>query len=292
MINPSPLRYPGGKFKIAPLVKKIISKAQIEHCVYIEPFAGGAGIALSLLLSNYVDEIVINDYDRAISSFWKAILNETNRFVDSIANVPLNIEEWSRQREIYFNSTRYSFEYGFSTFYLNRTNHSGILSSGPIGGRLQDNPDWTLDVRFNRQNLISRINNIAEKKAQIHCYNKDVLSFIDSYLPYYAQNGFIYFDPPYYNKGKKLYKNFFEPQDHRNIAQHIFGNVTSHWIVSYDDVPEIENIYENYTSRKFSLSYSLANNGRGTEIMIFSDANLCPTLEELAEANIDISMWE
>lgn len=292
MSNPSPLRYPGGKFKIAPLLKKIIKKANIGSCTYIEPFAGGAGVALELLLSDSVEKIIINDYDKAIYSFWRAVLCESKRFIDCIENVPLSIDEWNKQRNIYLNSTRYSFEYAFATFYLNRTNHSGILSSGPIGGRSQANPQWTLGVRFNRENLIKRIQKISEYKKQIICYNKDVISFIHNYLPKYSTNAFVYFDPPYYNNGKKLYKDFLEPEDHRNIAEQIFNNVKAQWIVSYDNVPQIRDIYNGYLSKTFSLSYSLANKGYGTEIMFFKDAVLCPSHQELLEANIHFATWE
>lgn len=289
--NPSPLRYPGGKYKIVSLIKWIIEKAKIDNCIYIEPFAGGAGVALSLLMSETVSEVVINDYDKAIASFWKAILTDKTRFINLIRQTPLTIEEWQRQRNIYRSSTHYSLEYGFATFFLNRTNHSGILSSGPIGGLTQD-ADWTLDVRFNKEDLIERIERIAAKKRCIHCYNKDILSFIRSYLPQYAKNGFVYFDPPYYNKGKKLYKNFFAPEDHLDIAQHILNDVAAEWIVSYDAVPQIEKIYQRQVLRKFSLNYSLANNGQGTEIMIFKDSRLCPSAEDLEQAKIKISMWE
>lgn len=288
----SPLRYPGGKQKIAKLVNLIIQKADIKDCVYIEPFAGGAGIALNLLLSGQVSEIVINDFDRAIASFWKAILNETDNFLTLIEQTPITIEEWHKQKEIYSKSTRYSLEYGFATFFLNRTNHSGILSSGPIGGFAQKNSQWTMDVRYNKTDLISRIQAIAAKKEKIHCYNKDILSFVDHYLPLYQERGFVYFDPPYFYNGRRLYKNFFTPEYHRIVAQKIFTDVNCDWIVSYDDVPEVLELYSDFPKKHFSLSYSLANKGEGREVMFFKKAQLCPSTEELNEANIKFSVWE
>ena len=288
----SPLRYPGGKQKIAELISLIINKSGINNCTYIEPFAGGAGIALKLLLSGKVSEIVINDFDKAIASFWKAILTETDAFLELIEKTPVTIDEWRRQKEIYTKSKHYSLRYGFATFFLNRTNHSGILSSGPIGGVSQHNPQWLINARYNKQELISRIQSIAQKRANIHCYNKDILSFIEHYLPLYQANGFVYFDPPYFFNGKRLYKNFFTPEYHSTVAQKIFTNVHCDWIVSYDDVPEVITLYKQYPAKHFSLSYSLANNGKGREIMFFKDARLCPSWEELDKAKIRFSVWE
>lgn len=204
----SPLRYPGGKGKLAPFMEYMIIQLGHRGGTYIEPFAGGAGIAIELLLNGVVNQIVINDYDKGIWSFWKAILTETDRFINEIRNVPLTIYEWERQHEICINhNDRYSFELGFATFYMNRTNRSGIIKGGVIGG-IEQNGNWTMDVRFNRNELIKRIQNIAKKKKNIKLYNKDVNSFINSYVPRY-NNALIYFDPPYYKKGKQLYMNFF-----------------------------------------------------------------------------------
>lgn len=204
----SPLRYPGGKGKLAPLMELLIK--QTGHCggTYIEPFAGGAGIALELLEKEIVKDIVINDLDKGIYSFWRAILTETDRFINDIQTVELTISEWNKQREKINNCSRYSYDLGFATFYLNRTNRSGIIKGGVIGG-LKQSGKWRIDARFNRENMIKRIIKIASKKKHIHLYNKDVDSFIKNYLPKYEQNAFVYFDPPYFEKGKQLYPKFF-----------------------------------------------------------------------------------
>ena len=204
----SPLRYPGGKGKLEPFMEILIEQTGHIGGTYIEPFAGGAGIALELLEKNIVNEIVINDLDKGIYSFWKAILTETDRFVENIRNVPLNIDEWNRQRAILDDNSKYSYELGFATFYLNRTNRSGIIKGGVIGG-VEQNGNWKMDARFNRDDLIKRILKIAKRKKNIHIYNKDVSSFVQNYLPRYEDNAFVYFDPPYFGKGKQLYLNFF-----------------------------------------------------------------------------------
>ena len=165
----SPLRYPGGKGKLASFMKTIIENTGHKGGIYIEPFAGGAGIALDLLLNNTVSEIVINDYDKGIYSFWKAILTETNRFINDVRTAELTVAEWERHHEIYISQqAKYSYELGFATFYLNRTNRSGIIKGGVIGGKEQGGK-WTMDVRFNKENLEKRIRDIAKQKSRSYC---------------------------------------------------------------------------------------------------------------------------
>ena len=135
----------------------------MKDCTYIEPFAGGAGVALYLLFEQKVSNVVINDFDKAIYSAWKAILEETDRFMELINCVPITLDEREHQKEIYLNNNKkYSFELGFAAFYLNRTNRSGILSAGPIGGYDQ-NGDYLIDARFNREALVDKIKRIKEK---------------------------------------------------------------------------------------------------------------------------------
>ena len=179
---------------------------------------------------------------------------------------------------------KYSLAYGFSAFYLNRTNHSGILAAGPIGGRDQD--EWKLDVRFNKEELAKRITAIGELKDQIKVYNRDVFSFVRNQLPRYEDSAFVYFDPPYYRRGQVLYKNFFNQKKHVALKEGIVNNIRIPWIVSYDNVSEIRKIYRGVPSREFTLNYSLANNGSGREIMFFSDG-LRPTMRELRSIGMD-----
>jgi Site-specific DNA methylase len=286
----SPLRYPGGKGKLAPFMKVLVEKTSHTGGIYIEPFAGGAGIALELLENNVVNQIVINDLDKGIYSVWRSILNETNRFIDAINNVPLNIDEWKRQKSIILNSNKkYSFELGFATFYMNRTNRSGIINGGVIGG-LEQRGNWHLDARFNKENLTKRILRIAERKQFIHIYNKDISSFIKKYLPKYEKDAFVYFDPPYFRKGKQLYLNFFNYQDHVRIEKMINESLNCDWVITYDNVPEIANIYEKHELRRFDLKYSAAVKRTASEIIIFSNKDMIPDKQCLEENKICINL--
>lgn len=283
----SPLRYPGGKSKISDLVKLIIQKADVDG-TYIEPFAGGAGVALYLLLNNIVNDIVINDYDKAIYSFWRAIKEDGEKFIDLIDSTPITIDEWKKQKEVYSNSKSYSLELGFAAFFLNRTNRSGILTAGPIGGYEQKGA-YKIDVRFNKETLIKKIQEIIKRKNSIHIYNKDIRSFITSVIPKYEDNSFVYLDPPYYNKGQQLYKNFLTHDDHAQIANLIFENIRCPWIVSYDNVEDIARLYDNYCTKQFEVNYSAANTGKSSELMIFGENNLCPTEEEMKDICIKLT---
>lgn len=285
----SPLRYPGGKGKLEPFMEMLIEQTGHVGGTYIEPFAGGAGIALELLEKNIVNEIVINDFDKGIYSFWKAILTETDKFINDVETIPLTTDEWIRQRAIIENNKKYSYELGFATFYLNRTNRSGIIKGGIIGG-IEQNGNWKMDARFNRNELIDRIRRIAKLKNKIHLYNKDVNSFILNYLPKYEYNTFVYFDPPYFGKGKQLYLNFFSYEDHVRIERMINNQVNCDWVITYDDVEEIADIYQNHILRRFDLNYSAAVKRKASEIIIFRRTEMIPSTEQIEENNIFVNL--
>ena len=289
MPNPSPLRYPGGKNRLASFIGLAIQNLNINHCTYVEPFAGGAGVALSLLLNGIVDNIVINDYDKAIYSFWRAIKQDHNALIEKIIETPVTIDEWYRQRDIYSTATSYSVDLAFATLFLNRTNRSGILNAGPIGGYSQLG-EWKLDVRYDRDMLISKIQLIANRRQHITVYNKDIISLLRNYAASFGDNVFYYFDPPYYNKGQKLYKNFFTHQDHQRIRDVITTEITAPWIITYDDVEEIAELYREFDLRHFDLTYSAANKGTASELMIFSDIQCCPTAGQLSQNKIAINL--
>lgn len=282
----SPLRYPGGKGRLAPFMKLLIQKTGHTGGVYIEPFAGGAGIAIDCLLNSIVSEIVINDLDKGIYSFWRSILNDTERFVNDIMTVPLNIDEWEKQRQIYLtNNQEYSYELGFATFYLNRTNRSGIITGGVIGGKEQSGK-WTLDVRFNRDALAARVCDLAAHKSQIHIYNKDISSFLSHHIERYAGNTMVYFDPPYYEKGRELYLNFFRHTDHVRIRSEIERLRNVDWIITYDDCPEILDLYSGHICRRIQWNYSAARKRTVNEVMIFQNAEMIPTEQELKKSRV------
>lgn len=273
MKHQSPLRYPGGKAKVAPFVKAILMQNKLNGGAYIEPYVGGGAVALSLLFDGIVEDIYINDKDRAIYAFWHSIVFETEKFCKKIEDIEISMNNWYEQREIQRNKTTANiFDLGFSTFFLNRTNRSGILSGGVIGG-LSQQGEYKMNARFNKEDLIARIQKIAQFTKHIHIANLDAIVFLTQTICTLNKNQMlIYLDPPYYVKGKGLYLNHYSSDDHKEIAKYVNGLKDDiHWIMSYDKVPFIEELYKEFRIRPFELVYSASNSGRGNEIMIFSD---------------------
>lgn len=268
----SPLRYPGGKGKVADYFKQIFKENFLYDGVYVEPYAGGASVALSLLFNEYASKIIINDIDRSIFSFWHSVLNNTEELCKLIFDTPVTVDNWEIQKHVQKNKQQQGLlEVGFSTFYLNRTNRSGIINAGIIGGR-QQTGEWKIDARYNKKELISRIERIAQYKDKIELHNSDAVELVKSLRKSLQQKSLFYFDPPYYVKGKDLYLNYYQDNDHQNIADEISKVSNQKWIITYDDVSQIRNLYSNYRNKTFKLSYSAGSaNKEGKEIMIFSD---------------------
>lgn len=268
----SPLRYPGGKGKVADYFKQIFRENFLYDGVYVEPYAGGASVALSLLFNEYASKIIINDIDRSIFSFWHSVLNNTDELCKLIFDTPVTVDNWEIQRHVQKNKYQQGLlEVGFSTFYLNRTNRSGIINAGIIGGR-QQTGEWKIDARYNKKDLISRIERIAQYKDRIELHNSDAVELVKSLRKSLQQKSLFYFDPPYYVKGKDLYLNYYQDNDHQNIADEISKVSDQKWIITYDDVSQIRNLYSKYRNKTFKLSYSAGSvNKEGKEIMIFSD---------------------
>jgi len=264
----SPLRYPGGKALLAPAISAIIADNGYSDAYYAEPFAGGAGAALDLLFSEKVWKILLNDADYHIYAFWQSILNETELFCKKIKTVPLTVAQWKKQKRIFDNYNDYSlFDVGFATFYLNRTNRSGILDGRPIGG-LEQKGKWKIDARFNRKDLISRIVKIAYYKERIIISNLEARLFL-KYLNTLTKNIFVYLDPPYYKPGPELYLNFYTPYEHKLLAQYVQKYLRHPWIITYDNTKEITELYKTQKSLAFELAYSANSHKKGREIMIF-----------------------
>src|SRR3989344_3386034 len=276
----SPLRYPGGKNKLAKFIALVCEKNHINGH-YVEPYAGGASVALHLLIKGYVNEITINDLDKSIHAFWYSVLERTDEFCKRIDEAQITVENWKKQRKIQENKEQADvLDLGFSTFFMNRTNRSGIINGGIIGGTNQEGL-YKIDCRFNKKELIKRIRLIADYKEKIHLYSLDALDLIEKVeIENKGKNVIFYFDPPYFLKGQSLYMNSYEPDNHKEVSERIQKIRNAKWIVSYDNVPQIRVLYKNKAIQKkrYSFFHTAYSPRIGKEILFFSKGLLVPVV--------------
>lgn len=278
-MNSSPLRYPGGKSLMTNFFIDLFQRNGLQEIVYVEPYAGGAGAAINLLLNGHVNEIVINDANIGIYSFWNALINESDRFIQTINDIPVTLSEWYKQRSVLFESNEPSFELGVATFFMSRTNRSGVIFGGAIGGSTeekQSNAKYKINCRFNKPELIQRLEIIAANKSQIRVRHEDALAL----LRQLDNNVFVYLDPPYYVKGKSLYMNHYTDSDHEELAYFLQNEARFNWVLSYDDVPQIREMYADSELYRFPLKYTVSKKQIGYELLTHSaDLHFPETLE-------------
>lgn len=278
---PTPFRYPGGKTKLSPYVSKLYELNNLMDGHYVEPYAGGAGLALSLLLNGYARYLHLNDLDRSIYAVWHSILNETEKFCEFIREVSVDLDEWGKQKEVQKNKNDVDLlTLGKSTLFLNRTNRSGVLNGGVIGGYSQ-NGKYTIEVRFNRGTLVDQIRRIAFFKRRIQLNNIDAKDFLLDTVVDLPPKTLVNLDPPYYIKGKALYKNSYTHEDHKEISE-LVPNLKQYWIVTYDNVEPIKELYSQYTPLEYKLNYSVNKKHKGKEILV-ADPRLKLPAKEILE---------
>jgi DNA adenine methylase len=279
LVHFTPLRYPGGKAKLAAYIKLLMKKNRLLDGEYVEPYAGGAAIALELLFHEYVSRIHINDINRPVHAFWKSVLCHTEELSRLVIETPLTVQAWDKQKRILNAShDQDDLALGFATFFLNRTNRSGILNGGIIGGRDQMGP-WKIDARFNGPELVRRIKAIARMKSRINLTGQDALKFLRSGVRRWPVKTLIYLDPPYYVKGRELYYDFYEPKDHARVAIFVTQEIRrQRWIISYDNVPAIRALYKGLPHIIYDIGYSARSSRQGSEVMFFGDGLKVPRL--------------
>lgn len=277
----TPLRYPGGKSQLRPFVRSAINYTGKRIDSYCEPYCGGAGIAIDLLLKGDVSEIVINDADPAIYSFWRSVIHESSRLINDLQNVDVSIREWHRQRGIYRelsdaleNDVRYNYELGFAAFYLNRTNVSGIIKGGCIGGQRQRGK-IKIDARFNRTTLSEKISSIGARADSIHLFSDDGKTLLtrlnDGLLPVDPSHSFCLIDPPYVKQGRNLYLNSFSYEEHVALRDVVRDLRSFSWVLTYDDCDVISELYAGFGLRHLNVRYSSNVRSLAREILISSE---------------------
>ena len=267
----SPLRYPGGKRRLASFLAKAVNEnfGAGERITLVEPYAGGAGASLALLFAGRVNKIIINDLDKAIYTFWKVAVLDTDYLIREIRRIDITINEWRKQKRIYLTSSN-EYRLAFATLFLNRTNRSGIMYGNPIGG-LEQSGEWKIDARFTKETIIGRLEKIKQYKDKISVFKLDGIKLLKKLEQHKrAKSYFVFLDPPYYQKGKSLYLNHYNNEDHQKLAEFLETSSLK-WIMTYDNIPYIENLYSGRQTNKFSVQHNAYKSRVGKEIMVFSD---------------------
>lgn len=267
-VTDSPLRYPGGKTQLSPLVLDVLRYNNLQGGVYAEPFAGGAGIAWRLLLNGDVTEVWINDIDPALFALWITVVNNPDELCERIHRTRISMREWTRQRAVLFDANSTIEDRAFATLFLNRTNRSGILKGGVIGGKNQDG-EYTLDCRFNKPELIRKIQRIHLYREVITVTQLDAEKCLTKWSKALPERGLINIDPPYYAQGRDLYLSFYEHQDHARLAKQV-RSLKVPWMLTYDDVPEIESLYSGLPLHRKSLTYYAQVKRRASELLVLA----------------------
>lgn len=273
-ITQTPLRYPGGKSQLRPYLVELLERNKLLGGTYVEPYAGGAGLAMGLLLSGQVHDIIINDKDPRIYAFWHCLLTETDQLIKMIVDTPVTVSQWEHEKAILHNPKEHDqLTLAFATFFVNRTSRSGILKGGVIGGKNQQ-AKYKIDCRYNKSALISLIERIATYHDQIKLENQDAIDFLREHR--FSSSTLVYADPPYFEKGKALYMDFYTKQDHVALSEFIRNDLKCPWIVSYDCVPEIMSMYSFARHSDLTINYSAAQKQKAKEVMFFSDSLILP----------------
>lgn len=277
----SPLRYPGGKRQLAEFFKLVVRENDLTECLYIEPYSGGAAVALELLFEEYAGTIWINDLDYSLYAFWHSAVNHTEELVARIVSTPVTMEVWEAQKEVQTDPSAPLLDLGFSTFFLNRTNRSGIIRAGVIGGKDQKGK-YKLDARFNKQDLVARLQKIGRYRERIRVLNQDAAHLLRNGLPFAQESVLIYLDPPYYAKSTEdLYQNSYDHTDHANVAE-LLQDVEYPWVVSYDNVKPVRRLYAEYEYRTYDIHYSAQERYEGAEVVFFSHGLMPPSVKDPA----------
>jgi DNA adenine methylase len=275
----SPLRYPGGKATLAPFIARLISSQPRRPQQYVEPFAGGAGAALRLLVDEHVEHLVLNDIDGGVAAFWRAVFHHTDELIRRVVDWKVSLASWRRHRAMYMNKRGDDVELGFATLFLNRSNGSGILDAWPIGGLSQDSK-WGITARFNPESLAARIRRLGTYASRVTLCEEDGVALIDRYLG--DRNSFVYADPPYLQKGDGLYLDTLDWSDHERLAKKL--RKARQWFLTYDADPRVPDaLYRGLRCAAFGITHTTRDRHFGKEYAVFAPGLNVPSLDGLGQ---------
>lgn len=240
----SSLRYPGSKRRLVGYIREALQANELKPSLYVEPFVGGASVALQLMQDGLVSKVILVDRDPWIASFWHTVFFDTDWLVQQVETMEVTLEKWQQFKQSTPTTIR---DQALTGFYLNRTSFSGILEAkaGPLGGKSQKS-DYKIDCRFPRETLVRRIEQAAAHREKVHAvwncsWEAGVAKIRDAQqagnLP--TQDVFFYFDPPFFEKAEDLYRFYFVEDDHKALRDFLL-RLEDKWILSYDSADQVE----------------------------------------------------
>lgn len=276
----SPLRYPGAKRWLADYITDAIRLNNLKPEVFVEPFAGGAGVSLQLLSNGVVNKIALGERDPLVASFWKVVFWDASWLTEQIGRIDVTLDRWKEMRRSKPRSDR---QRALKCLFLNRTSFSGILANtaGPIGGQTQQSR-YKIDCRFYRDTLTARIEQAHALRDKVffveNCTWQETISKV-RHAGFANDRVFYYLDPPFYNKADRLYRYCFTEEDHRTLHDALDG-IDQPWLLSYDLHEHITRLYSNNGTgpRKISQLYSIAagSGPRMSQELIISNLGALP----------------
>ncbi|WP_330435184.1 DNA adenine methylase [Streptomyces sp. NBC_00825] len=244
----SPLRYPGAKRQLVPVIEGLIAANIPPPGLLVEPFCGGATTTLRLLGAGVAQHGILADVDPLVAAFWKTAAFDSVWLTSSMRELTITVEEWDRWRAVNPRSRR---DRALKCLFLNRTTFSGILHgrAGPIGGRAQASK-YKIDCRFGMEGLTRRINGVAELASTGRLLDVWQADWRTALQRVSERFGFledhevvIYLDPPYVDKAPWLYQWSFGSDEHKALAHVLQRDMQYRWLLSYDDHGAVRELY-------------------------------------------------
>lgn len=271
----NPLRYPGAKRSLVTYIDSLLTANNLLGCTFYEPHAGSAAVGLELLQRGHIKNLILCEKDILLYAFWQSVFQDTDSLCRLIEETPITIETWHKQlpyRDITNLTQVPLIELAFAGLFFNRTNFSGILNANPIGG-IKQTSQYGIDCRFNKAKIIAVIQKLSTYSNNVAVNYGDALQFMQTQKTrFLKETCFAYFDPPYYEKGAKIYRHYYKNQDHIALSKFVRDVHNLDWLISYDDAPFICGLYGDSGAKyqPFFLDYTCASRVRtqGQELLI------------------------
>jgi DNA adenine methylase len=282
----SPLRYPGSKQALVDYVIRFLDANDFRGREWVEPCAGGASVALSLLSRGAVCRATIVEKDPLVYAFWKCLKTQPALLCHLVHGLNITLETWNQFQKYRSADALKKYpliELALAGLFFNRANYSGIIGANPIGGMSQSS-DYKIDCRFTKSTVIDRMIAASLVMDKMTVVRGDVVSYLRRNSERLIQdNSVVYVDPPYVLQGKKLYRHHFKTRDHMRLAE--FLNAAPFpWLVSYDNVPFVVELFRGQKVRPIWLKYTVRRARRADELLITNQDHLPrPAAHELLQ---------